>query len=342
MQEIREQFLADLAKAQSPKEVEDVRVRYLGRKGSITTLMKNTDFSRMSPDERKEFGTRLNELKALAESEVKRAEEEAKGRSAAVPSGPVGKLDMTLPGTGHSIGSLHPIALVQMELEDIFQGMGFTVLTGYEVEQEYYNFDALNIPGDHPAREMQDTYWLTNGQLMRTHTSANQVRALERFGAPLKAIFPGRCFRNEATDASHETTFYQLEGLMVDENISVANLIAVMKALLGQVFHREVSVRLRPGFFPFVEPGFELDLNCLLCGGKGCQTCKGSGWIELIPCGLVHPRVLEHGKIDTSRYSGFAFGMGLTRMAMMKFGVPDIRLLNSGDIRFYEQFPAAV
>ena len=216
------------------------------------------------------------------------------------------------------------------------------VLTGLEVESEHYNFDALNIPGDHPARDMQDTYWLTNNLLMRTHTSANQVRALEQYGAPLRAIFPGRCFRYEATDASHETTFYQLEGLMVQEDISVANLIAVMRALLSQIFHREVTVRLRPGFFPFVEPGFELDLNCLLCGGKGCPTCKGTGWLELIPCGLVHPKVLEYGRIDTSRYSGFAFGLGLTRLAMMKFGISDIRLMNSGDIRFCSQFPAAV
>jgi phenylalanyl-tRNA synthetase alpha chain len=219
--------------------------------------------------------------------------------------------------------------------------MGFMVLTGPEVETEYYNFDSLNIPGDHPARDMQDTFWLTNGMLMRTHTSANQVRALERFGAPMRAIFPGRCFRYEAIDASHENTFFQLEGLLVDRGISVANLVAVMKALLGQVFHRDVTVRLRPGFFPFVEPGFELDLQCVLCGGKGCSTC-GDGWIELIPCGLVHPRVLEYGRIDTSEFSGFAFGLGLTRLAMMKFGIPDIRLFNSGDIRFYEQFPAAV
>ena len=169
--------------------------------------------------------------------------------------------------------------------------MGFRVLTGPEVETEHYNFDALNMPPDHPAREMQDTFWLDNGMLMRTHTSAYQVRALERFGAPLRAIFPGRCFRYEAMDASHENTFYQLEGLLVDHDISVANLIAVMKALLSQMFHRDVAVRLRPGFFPFVEPGFELDLNCLLCGGRGCSTCKGTGWIELIPCGLVHPRV---------------------------------------------------
>ena len=342
MDEIRDRFLVDLRKASSLKEVEEVRIRYLGRKGTITALAKNTDFSKLTQEQKRDFGRQLNELKALAEGEISRAMEAAKARTAATPGAVLTKLDRTLPGTGHSVGCIHPIALVQMELEDIFQGMGFMVLTGPEVELEYYNFDALNIPSDHPARDMQDTYWLTNGMLMRTHTSANQVRAMERFGAPLRAIFPGRCFRYEAIDASHENTFYQVEGLMVDEGISVANLIAVMKALLSQIFHREVTVRLRPGFFPFVEPGFELDLQCVLCGGKGCPTCKGGGWIELIPCGLVHPRVLEYGRIDTSKYSGFAFGLGLTRLAMMKFGIPDIRLMNSGDIRFYEQFPAAV
>jgi phenylalanyl-tRNA synthetase alpha chain len=342
VEKIREQFVADLAKALSAKEVEQIRIRYLGRKGAITTLMKDTDFSRLTPEERRAFGQKLNELKAFAEQEVARAGEAAKARTGAEPGTILAKLDMTLPGTGQSVGCIHPIALVQMELEDIFQGMGFMVLTGPEVETEYYNFDALNTPPDHPARDMQDTYWLTNGMLMRTQTSAIQVRAMERFGAPLRAIFPGRCFRYEAADASHENTFYQLEGLMVDEGISVANRIAVIKALLSQVFDRDVVVRLRPGFFPFVEPGFELDLQCVLCGGKGCSTCKGGGWLELIPCGLVHPRVLEYGRIDTSKYSGFAFGLGLTRLAMMKFAIPDIRLMNSGDIRFYEQFPAAV
>ncbi len=342
MDEIREQLLADLAKAGTPRDVEQVRISYLGRKGVITTLAKNTDFSKLTPDERKQFGSRLNELKRMAEEQIARAAEVTRSAATQVEATKSARtLDLTLPGTGHNVGCLHPIALVQMELEDIFQGMGFMVLTGPEIELEHYNFDALNIPGDHPARDMQDTFWLTNGQLMRTHTSANQVRALERFGAPMRAIFPGRCFRYEAMDASHENTFYQLEGLLVDRDISVANLIAVMKALLSQIFHRDVTVRLRPGFFPFVEPGFELDLQCVLCGGRGCSTC-GDGWIELIPCGLVHPKVLEYGRIDTSVYSGFAFGLGLTRLAMMKFNIPDIRLFNSGDIRFYEQFPAAV
>lgn len=340
MNAIREQLLADLAKARTPQEVEALRVRYLGRKGLITTLSKETDFSTLSPEQRRQFGSELNALKSFATEELAKAAEAARQRAQAAPS--AATLDLTLPGTDHSVGCLHPVTLVQMELEEIFQGMGFRVLTGFEVETEYYNFDALNMPGDHPARDMQDTFWLSNGMLMRTHTSANQVRALERFGAPLRAIFPGRCFRYEAVDPSHENTFWQLEGLLVDKDISVAHLIGVMKALLAAVFRREVAVRLRPGFFPFVEPGFELDLNCLICGSRGCPTCKGTGWIELIPCGLVHPKVLEFGRIDTNVYSGFAFGMGLTRMAMMRFGIPDIRLFNSGDVRFLEQFPAAV
>jgi phenylalanyl-tRNA synthetase alpha chain len=322
--------------------VEQVRIRYLGRKGRITTLAKNTDFSQLKPDQRRDFGRRLNELKNQADAQIAAAMDAAKQQAAGQAVEKVPKLDLTLPGTDRRVGSLHPITLVQLELEDVFQGMGFRVLTGPDVETEYYNFDALNIPGDHPARDMQDTFWLENGMLLRTHTSANQVRVLEEYGAPVRAIFPGRCFRYEAMDASHENTFYQLEGLLVDRDVSVANLIAVMKALLSEVFHREVVVRLRPGFFPFVEPGFELDVRCLLCDGKGCSTCKGTCWIELIPCGLVHPRVLEYGRIDTDRFSGFAFGLGLTRLAMMKFGIPDIRLFNSGDVRFCEQFPATV
>lgn len=334
MEAIKERLIQDLAAAKSAAEVEQVRVNYLGRKGSVTTLAKSVDFSKFSPEERKTFGQKLNELKNTATALL------AEAAAKAAASGPVKKktaLDLTAPGAGRRLGALHPITLTQMELEDIFQGMGFSVLAGPEVESEYFCFEALNIPHDHPARDMQDTFWLKNDLILRTHTSANQVRTLKRFGAPVRAIFPGRCFRYEAVDPSHENTFYQCEGLVVDENISVANLIAVMKTLLSEIFRRDVKVRLRPGFFPFVEPGFELDLSCLLCGGKGCPTC-GDGWIELIPCGLVHPEVLRHGGIDASKYSGFAFGVGLTRLAMMKFGIRDIRYLNSGDLRFNEQF----
>ncbi|MDO4558603.1 MAG: phenylalanine--tRNA ligase subunit alpha [Planctomycetia bacterium] len=339
MENIRTQLAAELAAAGgNVRAVEDVRVKYLGRKGIITQLAKGTDFSKLSVDERKSFGIRLNELRKYAEESLRCAAESAK----AADQKPVSRLDLTLPGSEHRLGAIHPISQVQMELKEIFQGMGFRVLTGYEIETEFNNFTGLNIPADHPAREMQDTYWLTNGMLLRTHTSPNQVRAMRRFGAPIRAIFPGRCFRNEATDASHETTFYQCEGLMVDRDISVAHLIAVMQELLNQVFRRHVTVRLRPGFFPFVEPGFELDVRCLICDGAGCPTCKQSGWLELMPCGLVHPRVLEMSDVDPGEFSGFAFGVGLTRLAMMKFGIPDIRLLLGGDIRFFEQFAATI
>ena len=337
MQEIKEKLLQAIEAAKSAKSadaLEKVRIDFLGRKGMITTLAKNVDFSKMSVEEKKSFGSRLNEIKNLATESL------AAANAAILESAPRRKandLDLTAPGKGRRFGALHPITLAQMELEDIFQGMGFSVLYGPEVESEYFCFEALNIPHDHPARDMQDTFWLKNQLILRTHTSANQVRTLKRFGAPIRAIFPGRCFRYESVDPSHENTFYQCEGLVVDKDISVANLIAVMRTILSQVFRRDVKVRLRPGYFPFVEPGFELDLNCLLCGGKGCPTC-GDGWIELIPCGLIHPEVLRHGGIDPREYSGFAFGVGLTRLAMMKYGVKDIRYLNCGDLRVNEQF----
>jgi phenylalanyl-tRNA synthetase alpha chain len=336
---LKNEVAKDISEAKTAEQVEAVRVKYLGKKGSITNLAKNSDFSKMTAEEKKNFGSQLNELKDFATAAIQSAVQES-GKTA---TGKAGRsIDLTVPGSFSSLGALHPITMVQLELEQIFEGMGFTVLNSPEAETEFGNFESVNIPGDHPARDMQDTFWLTNGMVLRTHTSANQVRALQRFGAPFKGIFPGRCFRYEAIDPSHENTFFQCEGLMVDKNISVANLIGTMKTLLSEVFKRDVKVRLRPGFFPFVEPGFELDLNCLFCGGDGCPTCKGSGWIELIPCGLTHPQVLRNGGIDPDEYSGFAFGLGLTRLAMMKYGIRDIRHFNSGDVRFYEQFAAVL
>ncbi len=241
--------------------------------------------------------------------------------------------DPTLPGLPRNLGSVHPVTAVQWEVEEVFERLGFTIETGPEMETDSYNFEALNIPAWHPARDMQDTFWLENGMLLRTHTSPVQIRAMEKFGPPLRCIVPGRCFRYETIDASHENTFHQCEGLMIDKGISVANLIAVMKLLLREVFHRDVAIRLRPGYFPFVEPGFELDMSCMICNGDGCATCKKSGWIEILPCGMVHPNVLKCGGIDPHEYTGFAFGLGLTRLAMMKFGIRDIRIMNSGDLR---------
>lgn len=333
--ELREQFLSDLARATSPELREELRTKYLGRKqGLVTNFQKTVDLKSMAQEARKEFGKEFNQLKQLVESAFQN--DESSTGAKVIPA----EIDLTMPAQECSTGSLHPVSLVQLELEQLFTDMGFMVDSGYEVETEFNNFDGPNIPKDHPAREAQDTFWLTNGLLLRTHTTANQVRVMRRFGAPLKAIFPGRCFRAENLDACHENTFYQLEGLMIDKNITIANLIAVMKTLLSGVFHKDVTVRLRPGFFPFTEPGFELDIQCLICGGKGCPTCKHSGWVELLPCGLIHPNVLRNGNIDPNEYSGFAFGVGLTRLAMMKYGISDIRYLNGGDIRVVSQFPS--
>ena len=218
--------------------------------------------------------------------------------------------------------------------------MGFVVEEGYEIETEYNNFDAVNVPSNHPARDMQDTFWLNNGQVLKTHTSAAQNRILKKYknNMPIRAIFPGRCFRNEELDAGHENTFFQLEGIIVDENVSVANLIYFMKEMLSRIFKKEVDVRLRPGFFPFVEPGFEMDVKCPYCDGKGCNVCKQGGWIELCPCGMIHPNVLREAGIDSEKYSGCAFGLGLDRMVMMTMGFKDIRDLNSGNLKIFKQF----
>jgi phenylalanyl-tRNA synthetase alpha chain len=333
---LQQQLQDDLVLATTAEHVENVRIKYLGRKGLVTNFAKDTDFSKLSAEEKKDFGQKLNELKQFA---TEKLQEAANRVAAAATQKTTHRLfDLTVPGSDKGRGAMHPITMVQLELEAIFEGMGFTVLDSPEADTEYSNFESVNVPADHPARDMQDTFWLTNGMVLRTHTSSNQVRALKRFGAPFRGIFPGRCFRYESIDPSHENTFFQCEGLMVDKNISVAHLIGVMKTLLSEIFKREVKVRLRPGFFPFVEPGFELDLNCPFCGGSGCPTCKGGGWIELIPCGLVHPKVLEQGNIDSTTYSGFAFGLGLTRLAMMKYGIRDIRYFNSGDVRVIEQF----
>jgi phenylalanyl-tRNA synthetase alpha chain len=327
--------LARVQSASNEQELEAVRVEVLGRKGTLAAVSK--DMGKLSPDERKAVGAALNAAKQQLETafDAKKAAFDAAALHARLDAE---WLDLTLPSSGIAPGHLHPITQLQQEIEDLFRSLGFTVLDGPEVETEYYNFDALNIPSDHPARDMQDTFWLEGGNLLRTHTSPVQVRGMEKLGPPLRMIAPGRVFRNEAVDASHEHTFYQLEGMMIDRNVSVANLIYFMKTLLTAVFQREVTVRLRPGFFPFVEPGFELDIRCLICGGGGCPVCKHSGWVELLPCGLVNPNVLRMSGIDPEEWGGFAFGLGLTRLVMMRYAIDDIRQLQGGDLRFLNQF----
>jgi len=333
--ELEARARAQIEGAPAPEQLEAVRVEALGRKGALAQISKQ--LGQLAPEDRARVGKLLNSVKeALEEAlERKKAQFEQQALRARLDAE---WLDLTLPGPGPRPGSLHPVTQVQAEIEDLFVSLGFAVLDGPEVETEYHNFDALNIPADHPARDMQDTFWLEDGNVLRTHTSPVQVRGMERFRPPLRMIAPGRVFRNEEVDASHEHTFYQVEGMMIDREVSVAHLIYFMKTLLAHIFRREVTVRLRPGFFPFVEPGFELDIQCLICGGAGCAVCKQGGWVELLPCGLVHPNVLRTSGIDPEEWNGFAFGLGLTRLAMMRYGIDDIRLFQSGDLRFLRQF----
>ena len=333
--ELERSALTRIAAAANIEDLEAVRVETLGRKGALNQV--SAGFGKMAPEQRAATGKLLNGVKQNLERaiEQRRAEFESAALRARLDAE---WLDLTLPAPGTRAGSLHPVTQLQREIEDLFTSLGFAVLDGPEVETEYNNFDALNIPPDHPARDMQDTFWLEGGYLLRTHTSAVQVRGMGRLKPPMRMIAAGRVFRNESVDASHEHTFYQLEGMMIDREVSVAHLTYFMKTLLTAIFHRDVTVRLRPGFFPFVEPGFELDIQCLICGGKGCAVCKHSGWVELLPCGLVNPAVLRYGGVDPEQWSGFAFGLGLTRLAMMRYGIDDIRLFAGGDLRFLNQF----
>jgi phenylalanyl-tRNA synthetase alpha chain len=332
---IGEKASQEIKKASSLEEIDTLRIQYLGRKSELMSILKN--LGKLEPDLRPRAGKASNEVKNKIERLLAQKNEEL-SEHIFTNIGESERIDITEPGTGRERGHIHPITQLRIEIEDIFTSMGFTIATGPEVETDYYNFEALNIPPDHPARDIQDTIWTVDGNLLRTHTSCVQIRTMEKFKPPIRVIAPGRVFRYEETDASHEHTFYQVEGLMVGRDISVANLIAVMKTMLREVFHRDVKVRLRPGYFPFVEPGFELDINCLLCKGTGCPACKYSGWNELLGCGMVHPNVLKAGGIDPDEYSGFAFGMGLDRLVMMKYGIDDIRLFHSADLRFLEQF----
>lgn len=340
--ELKEKFVSELEKIDNLADIENIRVSYLGKKGSVTDLLKG--MKELSNDERKVFSQKVNELKGLVNEKITEKTQELKEKEIQKEIELMPEFDLSMPPVMDR-GSYHPITLVQRECERIFKSMGFTVEDYSEIVTDYECFESLNIPKHHPARDMQDTYYLTNGQLLKSQTSAAQNAIYKKYrdalvndGVPIKAIFPGRCFRNEATDACHENTFFQMEGVMVDKNISISNLIYFMKTMLSEVFQKDIKVRLRPGFFPFVEPGFELDISCLICGGEGCPSCKHSGWLELCPCGMIHPEVLKAGGIDPDEYTGFAFGLGLTRLVMMKYGIKDIRDLNSGSLKTLSQF----
>ena len=334
----QDEWRAAIAAASDEAGLAQVESQLFGKKGEVLELVKSV--ASLPREERPDAGRAANELKVELQRQIdaRRAElsELAMSRSLAASD-----FDPSEPEPSPSSprrGTLHPITIVQNELVDLFSSLGFTWADGPEIETSHYNYDALNTPDDHPARDTTDTFWLNDEHVLRTHTSPVQVRSMRRFTPPMKVVAPGRCFRRETVDASHEHTFYQVEGLVVDRGISTANLIHTMKTCLAEILQRDIAMRLRPGFFPFVEPGFELDIHCPFCDGAGCKVCKKTGWIEIMPCGMVHPNVLKAGGIDPEEYTGFAFGMGVQRVVMMRYGIDDIRLFMGGDLRFLSQF----
>ena len=336
LKELRAESLARIEASGDAEALRVVDREFIGKEGAVTELLAS--IPNLPPEDRPVVGKGVNLLK----KEIQAAIEARKGalEQALLESQRKGDgFDATLPGAPQVRGSLHPLTQVRREVEQIFVSMGYSVLDGPEVELDYYNFQALNIPADHPSREMQDTFYCDNeGHLvMRTQTSPVQIRAMESLSPPFRVIVPGRVFRNEEPDATHEHTFHQVEGLVVGENITVGHLSGVLKGFLRQLFQKELEVRLRPGYFPFVEPGFELDIRCPFCE-SGCRVCKDTRWVEFCGCGMVHPRVLEAGGIDPEAWTGFAFGFGLDRLVMLRYGIDDIRHFMGGDLRFLEQF----
>jgi len=334
------EFHQELLAIHKVADLLNLKAKYIGKQGPLADLMKNIKDA--TPEEKKRIGSLANEFKTAIESIVAKKMTDLElaeiNQSLEKEKSDISLTDSLLE-KGLQAGGLHPVTIIQQEIEDIFISMGFEVLDGPHIEDEFHNFEALNIPATHPARDMQDTFWFADKKhLLRTHTSTIQVRGMKQRKPPFRFVGPGKVFRCERTDASHEMVFHQLEGMMVGEHVSVGNLIYFMKTLLTEIFKKNVEVRLRPGFFPFVEPGFELDIQCLICGGKGCSVCKQVGWVELLPCGMVHPNVLKAGGIDPEKYNGFAFGLGLDRLVMMRYGIDDIRHLHGADLRFNSQF----
>ncbi|MDP2856018.1 MAG: phenylalanine--tRNA ligase subunit alpha [bacterium] len=338
LEEIKKLAIPEINNAHDMIELESIRVKYLGRHGHLTKVLKS--LKDLELKERKEIGPLANDLRQQLEKLLQNKRNDLIHR-AEFPA-----IDITAPGKKKEIGHLHPISKVQEQIEEIFSSMGFSVAEGPEIETEFYNFDALNIPANHPARDMWDTLWLktqnsklkTQNLLLRTHTSPVQIHYMETHQPPIRIIAPGRAFRYEASDASHEVQFYQLEGLMVDKNISFANFKSVTSAFLKRIFNKNVKVRFRLDYFPFVEPGAEIAVSCPRCSGRGCSLCKHSGWLEIAGAGMVHPEVFKAVGYNPKDVRGFAFGFGLDRIAMIKYNIPDIRLFNSGDLRFIKQF----
>ena len=331
IKEIEEKFDSEIKNISLPEHLEEIRVKYLGRKGVVTSLLKQV--STLSNDEKPVFGRLLNNLKTNISARI--SEELASIKS--VKKTEV-KLDISLPGIKPSIGFKHPLTLITQEIKEIFFGLGFETVTGPEIEMEYYNFEALNTPADHPARDEHDSFYITDKILLRTHTSPVQIRTMEKRKPPLRVIAPGRCFRRDAADATHSPIFHQVEGLAVDTNITFGDLKGVLEVFAKQLFGRQTKIRFRPDFFPFTEPSAEYAFSCVNCKGKGCRICKNTGWLEIGGAGMVDPEVFKMVHYDAEKYSGFAFGMGIERIAMIKYHIHDIRMFFENDIRFLRQF----
>lgn len=335
LNKIRERAQAEIKSLDSIQELENLRVQMLGKKGEITAILKQ--MGSLSPEERPKMGQLANEVRQNIEQLIKEkgqflkeAEQQAKLLSETI--------DVTLPGEAHPIGHKHPLSIVLDEVKDIFIGMGFQIATGPEVEWDYYNFEALNLPPDHPARDTQDTFYITEKMLLRTQTSPVQIRVMEKQSPPIRIIAPGRVYRSDAVDATHSPFFHQIEGLVVDEGITMGDLKGNLMQFAKRLYGEDTQIRFRPHHFPFTEPSCEMDVTCFKCGGKGCPMCKGEGWVEILGGGMVHPKVLQNGGVDSEKYSGYAFGIGLERLTMFRFNIDDMRLLFENDTRFLEQF----
>ncbi len=333
---LKEQALAELAAVETLDALKDLRVKYLGKKGPMTEILRG--MGKLSAEERPKVGAIVNEVKSVLEAEIT-AKTEVLEKKALADKLANEKIDITLPGRKCECGHLHPVTLTLREVKKIFMRMGFDVMEGPEIENDYYNFEALNLPQDHPARDMQDTFYITNEFLLRTQTSPIQARTMQSRepNSPIRMIAPGTVYRNDY-DATHSPMFHQVEGLVLDKNISLADLKGTLELFCKEMFGSSVKIRLRPSYFPFTEPSAEVDISCVICGGKGCRVCKGSGWLEILGSGMVHPNVLEMSGYDPTIINGYAFGMGIERIAMLKYGIDDLRLFFENDLRFVRQF----
>lgn len=335
LEAIKKSAEEELAKSETLEALENIRIKYLGKKGELTSILKQ--MGGLSADERPVIGQLANNIRSRVEEELEKRAGEIK-KIVEAQKLKHETIDITMPGKRNRLGKKHPLSLVLDEVKDIFIGMGFEIAEGPEVELDYYNFEALNIPKDHPARDTQDTFYITNNVLLRTQTSPVQIRVMENKKPPIRIIAPGRVYRSDAVDATHSPLFHQIEGLVVDKGITMADLKGTLEVFIKRLYGENSVVRFRPHHFPFTEPSAEVDVCCFACGGKGCRLCKGEGWIEILGCGMVHPKVLSRCGIDPEEYSGFAFGLGLERIVMRRFNIDDMRLFYENDVRFLNQF----